>query len=113
MPGYRDVLRRSDGHIYLTIPFVLSWSMVEAMATACPLITNDCAPTREAVPDERAAHFVDFTDSGSIMAGMQWALDNPAPARAKGQAARARALEHYNIAKIYPQKRAYFEKLLR
>ena len=112
LPGYRDVLRRSDGHIYLTIPFVLSWSMIEAMATACPLITNDCAPTREAVPDDSAAQFVNFTDPGSIMAGMEWALDNPARARAKGQAARARALDHYNAAKIYPQKRAYFERLL-
>ncbi len=30
---YREVIRASSLHLYLTVPFVLSWSMLECMAT--------------------------------------------------------------------------------
>ena len=48
--GRRDYLRllqRSDAHVYLTVPFVLSWSMLEAMSTGCALVLSDTEPVRE------------------------------------------------------------------
>ena len=51
---YRDylkVLQVSRVHVYLTYPFVLSWSMLEAMATGCVLIASDTAPVTEVVQD--------------------------------------------------------------
>ncbi|MTE01142.1 glycosyltransferase [Paracoccus sp. YIM 132242] len=44
---YRNLLRRSDAHVYLTVPFVLSWSMLEAMSAARRLVLSDTSPVRE------------------------------------------------------------------
>ncbi len=49
---YRDYLRAlqiSSAHVYLTYPFVLSWSLLEAMSTGCPIIASDTPPVREVV----------------------------------------------------------------
>ena len=53
---YREVLLASSVHVYLTIPFVLSWSMIEAMSAGCLLVASDTEPVREVVRDggERA-----------------------------------------------------------
>ncbi len=52
--AYRDLLRRSDAHVHSTVPFVLSWSLIEAMASGAPLIASATAPVLE-VLDTAAA----------------------------------------------------------
>ena len=44
-----DILRISDLHIYLTAPFVLSWSLLDAMATGCVVLGSDVPPVREVI----------------------------------------------------------------
>jgi glycosyltransferase involved in cell wall biosynthesis len=53
--AYLRLLQRSDAHVYLTVPFVLSWSMLEAMSTACPLVLSDTEPVREFADASMAA----------------------------------------------------------
>ena len=44
---YHSLLAHSDAHLYLTIPFVLSWSLLEVMSAGVPLVCSDTGPVRE------------------------------------------------------------------
>lgn len=110
--SYRDLLRRSDAHVYLTVPFILSWSLVDAMATGCPIITNPVPPVLEALPHDKLARFADFYSPAAIADAIRALLDNPDAARSMGLRARNRALRHYDRAEIYPKRKAYLEEIM-
>jgi glycosyltransferase involved in cell wall biosynthesis len=57
---FLKALQVSAAHVYLTYPFALSWSMLEAMSAGCPLIASDTAPVREVVQDDETAILVPF-----------------------------------------------------
>lgn len=63
---YKKVLQVSAVHVYLTYPFVLSWSLLEAMASGCLIVGSDTAPVREIIRDKENGLLMDFFKSDEI-----------------------------------------------
>ena len=99
-PDYAQLLRRSDAHVYLTRPFVLSWSLIESMASNAPIICSDVDPVREAI-GANAVQYVPNEDPVAVSNAVNWCLNHPDEARAKGQAAGAHARQKYCTTHCY------------
>ena len=63
---YLQMLQRSDAHVYLTYPFVASWSLREALACGCALVASDTAPVREFVTAGKTGLLAPFFDPGAL-----------------------------------------------
>ena len=62
-----SMMQVSRVHIYLTYPFVLSWSLLEAMSAGAAIVTSDTPPVKEAMVDGETGLFVDFFDQVSLV----------------------------------------------
>jgi glycosyltransferase involved in cell wall biosynthesis len=63
---YVRLLQRSDTHIYLTYPFVASWSLREAMACACAIVASDTAPVREFITHGKTGMLTPFFEPTTL-----------------------------------------------
>ena len=109
-PSYRALLRRSDAHVYLTVPFVLSWSMLEAMSCGCSLVLSDTAPIRE-FADPGSALLVEMGDSRAITAAVQEAFSDGEGSARRRTRARARIESSVAAATQFPRKEQWFLQL--
>lgn len=68
---YLSLLKRSDAHVYLTYPFVASWSLREALATGCAVVGSDTPPVREFITHGENGLLASFFDppalAGSVL----------------------------------------------
>jgi glycosyltransferase involved in cell wall biosynthesis len=97
---YLTVLQTSSVHVYLTRPFVLSWSMLEAMATGCLVVGSGTQPVREYLQDGVNGLLVDFFDIEAIANRVEAALDHPDQMVPLRQAARATILEKCDLKQV-------------
>lgn len=100
---YQDfipLLQLSTVHVYLTYPFVLSWSLLEAMSCGCAIVASDTAPLREAIIHDQTGLLVDFFDVDALAEKTVYLLEHPEERARLGQAARRFALEHYDVKSV-------------
>lgn len=74
---YIKLLQVSRCHVYLTYPFVLSWSLLETMATGCCIVASDTAPVKEVIQNNFNGILVDFYDIDLLVKNVNLILNNP------------------------------------
>lgn len=94
---FTRLLQVSTVHVYLSYPFVLSWSLIEAMSGGCAIVGSDVAPVREAITHGEHGLLVDFFDCDALVNSICQLLDQPAWRQHLGSQARARAQAHYDL----------------
>ncbi|HEY3694270.1 glycosyltransferase [Phenylobacterium sp.] len=92
-------LRLSTAHVYYSYPFVLSWSLAEAMASGCYVVGSDTAPVRDAISDGVNGKLLDFFDVDALSGALIEACRTPHAFGALRAAARATAVETFDRAK--------------
>ncbi len=95
--NYLSMLQVSTVHVYLTYPFVLSWSLLEAMSAGCAIVASDTAPVTEVVTHGENGLLVDFFDSAGLAAEVAALAGDPERRHHLGANARAFAIEHYDL----------------
>ncbi|MFY7924733.1 MAG: glycosyltransferase family 4 protein [Aquidulcibacter sp.] len=98
--SFLGMLQVSAVHVYLTYPFVLSWSLLEAMATECLIVGSRTAPVMEVIEDGKDGVLVDFFDPSALAAAVLDGLARPDHFRAIRRAARQKIVERYDLATV-------------
>lgn len=98
-----DLWSCSDLHIYLTVPFVLSWSLLNALACECPVLASDVAPVREIIRHGETGLLGDFFDVEGLATQALQVLRDPQPYRGLGRADRALIESEYSLDRTYPR----------
>jgi glycosyltransferase involved in cell wall biosynthesis len=97
-------------HVYLSYPFVLSWSLLEAMACEAPIVGSDTAPVREVITTGDTGVLVDFFDTAALVDAACDTLAQPRGTAALGRRARELVLARYDLARVcLPQQVALAE----
>ena len=97
-----QVLRYSSVHVYWTVPFVLSWSMLEAMALGCLVLGSDTSPVREIIQDGRNGLLADFFSPLKIVEKIIKVLDHPDLMAEVRKRARETVEENYALKDTLP-----------
>ena len=95
--AYTSLLQISSVHVYLTYPFVLSWSMIEAMACGCLIVGSATPPVLEVLKDGVDGLTVDFFDTRKIADRIDYALGQPDRMQPLRDAARLQAVQQFDL----------------
>jgi glycosyltransferase involved in cell wall biosynthesis len=112
-PDFLQMLQLSTVHAYLTYPFVLSWSLLEAMSSGCAIVASDTTPVREAIAHNKTGRLVDFFDVAGLANNVIALCGDRTERDRLGQAAREFALSQYDLqSHCLPGQMAWVKALL-
>ena len=111
---FRRIMHISAAHIYLTYPFVLSWSLMEAMASGCLIIGSRTAPVEEVIVDGRNGLMVDFFDHIALAERVSDVLSDRAAFAHLRAAARETIVAKYDLRSVcLPRQIGLVDSLMR
>lgn len=109
---FLSMLQVSRVHVYLTYPFVLSWSLLEAMSVGAAIVASDTAPVREVIKQDETGRLVDFFDQTGLVSEISDLLDDEAARTRLGRAAREHIVQGYDLHGIsLPKQIAWIDAL--
>lgn len=108
---YLKLLQVSSAHVYLTVPFVLSWSAMEALAAGCVVIGSRTPPVEEVVRDGHNGFLVDFFSPDKIAAKVVDAVRHGQSLADMRRNARAAVLGRYDLATCLPRQVSFLHAL--
>jgi glycosyltransferase involved in cell wall biosynthesis len=110
--SYLSLLQVSSAHVYLTYPFVLSWSFIEALASGCLVVGSKTPPVLEVLRNRVNGLTVDFFSPVALADSVESALEEPEKMRKLRAAARDTAVKSYDLKKVMiPRWLQLFESL--
>lgn len=110
--AFTALLQVSRVHLYLTYPFVLSWSLLEAMSAGCAIVASDTPPVREAIAHEKTGLLVDFFDRVALVDAVDRLAGDAALRERLGREARDHAVRGYDLPSVcLPKQFAWLSAL--
>lgn len=110
---YRAVLQSSSAHLYLTRPFVLSWSCMEAMSAGCALVASRTPPVEEVIEHGVNGLLVDFFQPGQAADAICEILEAPENFRQMRLKARETIVSRYSIKDLWPRRYQWISHFVR
>ena len=111
-PQFIALLQLSTVHVYLTYPFVLSWSLLEAMSAGCAIVASDTQPLHEAIRHDETGRLFGFFDVAALTNEICTLLDDPAARARLGANARKFAQATYDLKTVcLPQQLRWVHNL--
>lgn len=108
--NFLALLQLSTVHVYWTYPFVLSWSLIEAMSAGAAIVASDTAPLREVIRHGENGLLVEFFAVDDLVQAVCRLLDDPAERQRLGAAARSTAIAGYDLNSVcLPKQLAWIE----
>jgi glycosyltransferase involved in cell wall biosynthesis len=110
---YLTLLQVSSVHVYLTYPFVLSWSFIEAMSTGCLIVGSATPPVLEVMRDGENGLAVDFFAPRKLANRIEYALEQPERMQPIREVARATAIAQFDLRRVLlPRWMTLFDDLI-
>ncbi|WP_435015980.1 glycosyltransferase [Tundrisphaera sp. TA3] len=97
-----EIISLGDLHIYLTVPFVLSWSLFNALACGATVLASDTAPVRELIHPDRTGILADFHDADGLARRALQVLEDPSSYRHLGEAGVELIAGRYSLDRTLP-----------
>ena len=111
-PHFITLLQVSTVHVYLSYPFVLSWSMLEAMSIGCTVVASDTDPVKEMIEHNKTGRLINFFDHKQLCETVLSLLDQPLERERIGRNARNFIKNELDLSeKCIPQQVQWIESL--
>lgn len=110
--SFKKILALSSAHVYLTYPFVLSWSLLEAMSIGCPIVASDTPPVAEVIKHQENGYLFDFFSPSALADTVNQLLDDDTARYAISSAGRSFVQTNFDLHKVcLPKQIKWVESL--